>query len=339
MVSSQRQDGLTVGIYAHHQGSGHIRRCSAIAKELTAHFPTSSVTIFSSAQGADVSLPLDTEEHGTYQDVTANGQWHWAPIAHEGLRERMGLIARWIDQEKPDVFYVDTSVEVSLFVRLMGIPVVSIVMPGTRQDPAHQELYRIATALVGAWPETLPVPESLLPFTNKFTAVGGLSRFSTKGLPAAQPERQSDLVVVLQGKGGTQWDDQYWQQVEKCCKHWKIVTLGGSHEVDNPFPYLQRAACVISAAGQNSVADIAAAQAPAILIPQPRAFDEQSATATSVESLDLAVVLDEMPDFSQWPQLLERVINTNPAWEQWVNPHAAEKIAQVIYQTGKEVRL
>ncbi|WP_225746145.1 hypothetical protein [Corynebacterium sp. Marseille-P4611] len=69
------------------------------------------------------------------------------------------------------------------------------------------------------------------------------------------------------------------------------------------------------------------------------AFDEQSATATSVESLDLAVVLDEMPDFSQWPQLLERVINTNPAWEQWVNPHAAEKIAQVIYQTGKEVRL
>lgn len=339
MVSSQRQDGLTVGIYAHHQGSGHIRRCSAIAKELATHFPTNTVTIFSSTQEADVYLPLDTDERGTYQDVTANGQWHWAPIAHQGLRRRMGLIARWIDQEKPDVFYVDTSAEVSLFIRLMGVPVVCIVMPGMRQDPAHQELYRISTALVGAWPETIPVPQSLLPFSDKFTAVGGLSLFSTKESLAAQPERQSDLVVVLQGKGGTPWDDQYWQRVEKYCQHWKIVTLGGSHEVANPFPYLQRAACVISAAGQNSVADIAAAQVPAILIPQQRAFDEQFSTATAVENLGLALVLDEIPEVSEWPQLIECVINTNPDWEQWVNPHAAEKIAQVIYQTGKEAQL
>lgn len=322
---------VTVGFYAHHQGSGHLYRCREIARHLDA-----DVTIFSSAPGADIVLPLDLPQPqgsqaqgpdsaaqgadsaaqrpnpaAQYADPDAGGTMHWAPLQVSGLTRRMAIVAQWIVEHRPAVFYVDVSVEVAVFIRLMGIPVVTLAMPGHRADPAHQLCYQQAAALIAAWPDTLPVPEHLQRWRHKLHLVGGISRLQ----PAAEQPRSG--VVVLAGRGGVDFlpDRPEW------------TYLGGSRSVANPLDYLLRAEVVISAAGQNSIADLAVAQAAAVIVPQSRAFDEQHATAAAVAQLGLAVVATEPYD---WDAAIAQARSMQPQWSAWQVDGAAQRAAQVI---------
>ena len=308
-----------IGMYAHHQGAGHLNRCRAIAR----HLP-GEVTIFSSRDGADVPLPLDvTRREGVDAqpegDVTAGGVAHWAPFGTPGLHQRMAIIAEWVRNHRPAVFYVDTSVEVALFVRLMGIPVVSVAMPGSRKDMPHDLLYRAASALIACWPEearaeVAALSPELARAADKLYPVGGISVFEgidegTVGTATLSIDRQGvagKKAVVLQGKGGTNCGPEYWDDVARMCTGWSFEILGGDQRVANPIPYLRRADLAISAAGQNSIADIALANVPALVMPQQRPFGEQHATADIVDRLGLATVLRELPAAEEWPRLIER---------------------------------
>jgi len=60
----------------------------------------------------------------------------------------------------------------------------------------------------------------------------------------------------------------------------------------------------LTAAG--AVADVAAANAPAVVVAEDRPFDEQRATARALDRAGLAVALDAWPDPAAWPDLLRR---------------------------------
>ncbi|AKK01994.1 glycosyltransferase [Corynebacterium epidermidicanis] len=299
-------------MYAHHQGSGHLHRCRAIARWLD------DAVILSSAPGADVSLPLDVGEGA--RDTTAAGTLHWAPLGVPGFTARMATIATWIKENQPAAFYVDTSVEVVCFVRLLGIPVICVAMPGHRGDPPHQLAYSQASALIAPWPSTLKTPPHLRKFKSKLYAVGGISQFAVDPTPGPR----NDDIVVLQGRGGGELLPAFAAQLSA----W---VLGGENRVANPMPYLQRAGLVVAAAGQNSIADIATAGAPAIIIPEQRPFDEQEANAQALESLGLATILREIP--ADIPATL-RAAQQNTDWSAWQTAGAAQRAAEVIQEVA-----
>ena len=62
----------------------------------------------------------------------------------------MALIARWIDETRPVAIVVDVSVEVALFVRLLGVPVIVMAMPGERIDGPHALVHQIADHIIAA---------------------------------------------------------------------------------------------------------------------------------------------------------------------------------------------
>lgn len=302
-----------IGMYAHHQGAGHLHRCRAIARWLP------DAMILSSAPGADVSLPLDVGPDAC--EETAGDTLHWAPLGVPGYSARMAALAAWVSEHEPRAFYVDTSVEVASFVRLLGVPVVSIAMPGHRADPPHQLAYAQASALIAGWPDALPVPPHLEPFADKLHCVGGISTFE------AEPKvARGDEIVVLQGKGGGDLLPAIARLLQEQ-KQGPVRVLGGEHRVDNPMPYLQRAGLVVAAAGQNSIADIATAGAPALIVPEARPFDEQEANAQALEQLGLATVLREIP---QDIGTILRSINREPDWTKWHTVGAAQRAAAVI---------
>lgn len=303
-----------IGMYAHHQGSGHLNRCRAIARWLD------DAVILSSAPGADVSLPLDIGDDA--RDATAGDTLHWAPLGVSGFTERMATIAAWIHEHRPAAFYVDTSVEVACFVRLLGIPVICVAMPGHRADAPHQLAYSQASALIAAWPSTLETPPHLARFADKLHAVGGISQFEVD--PAVFGSR-SDEIVVLQGRGGGELLPAFAAQL-------RARVLGGDNPVDDPMPYLQRAGLVVAAAGQNSIADIATAGAPAIIIPEQRPFDEQEANARALESLGLATILRDIPD--DIPAVLQAA-KEKTEWSAWQTTGAAERAAAVIQEVAQ----
>lgn len=308
-----------IGFYAHHHGSGHVHRCRAIMAALDR-----PAQLLSTDPSADVVL-VDDAGASISGDRDAHGTLHHVPPGHAGLRGRMAQIAAWIDEHRPAAFYVDVSVEVALLARLMGVPVVTLAMPGERFDDPHQLGYRQASALIAAWPNWVPVPPHLRAHSGFLHQVGGISRFDAP----AEPGPDCD-VVVLSGRGGTGWTEAQWDQVRAACPDRDFLFLGGDAFVDDPMPYLSSARVVVSAAGQNSVADLAVAGAKTILLPQERPFREQHATAQLLDAAGIAVAADAFPAAGEWPALLEQAESLDSRWPRWQTSGAAARAADVI---------
>src|ERR1700728_4625073 len=115
-----------IGYYAHHHGAGHVTRALAIA----AHLP-GQLTLFGSSLPSETALenvtlrhlPMDYDEK-TAIDTPAG--LHYAPLAVDGLRDRMGAMVDWFREHWPCLLVVDVSVEVALLARLCGVPTVYI---------------------------------------------------------------------------------------------------------------------------------------------------------------------------------------------------------------------
>lgn len=305
-----------IGMYAHHAGSGHLHRVRAIQHHLDA-----DSVVFSSAEGADITLPLDLDPDSTPEDHTAGGTLHWAPVGVDGLSTRLAIIAQWIAQHRPSAFYVDCSVEVATFVRLMGVPVITIAMPGARFDEPHQLGYTQASAIIAAWPDWVSIPPHLAAHADRLHMVGGISRFESVPDDIADPVAPREGVVILRGVGGDNFDSHDWPEA---------TILGGDVLVDDPTLHLRSASVVIAAAGQNSVADIALTQAPAIIFPQERPFGEQYATAQILEEAGLAVVRHNVPEPGQWEELIKLAARRAKNWHRWQTTGAAQRAAAVI---------
>ncbi|QCP04449.1 glycosyltransferase [Brevibacterium sp. CS2] len=318
-----------IGFYAHHHGTGHLTRCREIAAAVD-----DDTTILSSAPGADLVLPMDAPAPGvTGAALDAHGAFHWTPAHHAGLAERMAQIAAWVAEHRPRAFHVDVSVEVAVLVRAMGVPVTVQAMPGVRDDAPHAVGYRAADAIIAAWPDRVELPEHLEPVTERVHAVGGISRFAGR-VPAPAGDRERTGVVIVHGGGGTDQPAAYWDAVAESLPV-PVTVIGPGAWVDDPFALLSAAEVVVTAAGQNSIADLAVLGARAVVVPQDRPFGEQEATARVVCEAGLAVVPESVPAVEEWAGLIERARELEPRWEQWGSTGAAQRAARIIEEVGR----
>ena len=204
----------------------------------------------------------------------------------------MALIARWIEATRPAAIVVDVSVEVALFVRLLGVPVIVMAMPGERTDAPHASVHQIADHIVAAWPQELYEPEWLRAYAAKTSYVGGISRFEDH--EALQPTTdRAPTVLVLSGTGGCDFDQTTVDATAALVPEIRWTTLGlrGGPRTSDPWPDICAADVVITHAGQSCVADVAAARRPAIVLPQAAAVrraarHRRNATQTPTRSRD-----------------------------------------------------
>ncbi len=241
-------------------------------------------------------LPMDVAPGSDAADPSAGGVVHWAPRQTPGLTARMAAIAAWVERTQPSVVVVDVSVEVALFVRLMGIPVVVMAMPGDRDDRAHVAAYDAADAIVAPWSRAVYDPSWLAARAATTRWVGSISRFDGRPRPAADPEGRP-VVTVLGGAGGgalTLDDVARWQAADPRFRFHAVGARGAPWTAD-VWPLLTSSAVVVTHAGQNAVADVAVAARPAVIVPQSRPFAEQSRTAAALAEHGVAAVRDEWP--------------------------------------------
>lgn len=318
-----------IGWYAHDHGRGHLQRLQCVAKELR-----TPVTALSSApkpagfEGGWVRLPAD-QPTGVDGDVTAGGTLHWAPRHHDGLRDRMAAIAAWVAAARPALMVVDVSVEVAVLVRAMGVPVVVAAMRGDRGDRAHRTAYDLAEALLAPWPETAPEPWPR-EWLAKTWHVGAMSRADGR---TVGPPPGGRRVAVLWGSGGSTVTTSDVQAAAAAAPDWtwEAVGLPGSPWTPDPWSLLQRADVVVTHAGQNALAEVAAARRPALVLPQPRPFDEQVATGRALCKAGLAVVRHSWPEPPEWSALLEQLTRRDGAhWQQWSDGLGAARAAALL---------
>ncbi len=311
-----------IGYYVHHHGRGHLHRAEAIL----AHTGEPG-TILSSLPGPWVTLPRDDDAPVT--DPAPGGRLHWAPRHHPGLRARMAAIARWIDEHDPRLLVVDVSVEVAVLARTMGVPVVVVAMRGDRLDAPHVLGYDLADALLAPWADTYPEPGWPAHWLAKTHHVGAFSRFDGRRHTPRVPGR----VAVLLGAGGTGGDADAELATAAGAtpdRVWDVLGARGRWDED-PWPALCAADVVVTHAGQNAVAEVAAARRPAVVLPQSRPFGEQHATATALERGGLAVVRRTWPRPGEWADCLAQAAGLGGAgWDRWAPGDGAIRAARVV---------
>lgn len=316
-----------IGYYIHHQGHGHRSRAGSIAAAVDDRVVgLSSLPPPTGASPYADWLQLDRDDSAdTATDPTAGGALHWAPRHDPGQRQRLAALASWVQRSRPAAIVVDVSVEIAVFVRLLGVPVIVVAMPGDRGDPAHQLAYRMADAILAFWPRAIYDPPWLAGHLARTHFVGALSRFDKRARVAAQ-SRTRPTAVLLNGTGGNAFEAH---RLLPSGWHWQ--TLGGASWLDDPWPTLCAADVVVTHAGQNALAEVAAAGRPAVVLPQPRPHQEQQRTAAALAAAGVAHVVTEWPETHNWPATLDRARQIGGSgWARWRPGNAAESAATVI---------
>ncbi|MGA8208907.1 MAG: glycosyltransferase [Nocardioidaceae bacterium] len=330
-----------IGYYVHHQGLGHLHRLASVRAHLR-----EPVTVLSSLprpldwSGPWVRLAADdtgVDDPGT-ADVTAGGRLHWVPRHHLGLAARSHQILDWVVTERPTLVVVDVSVEVSLLVRLAGVPVVVAAMPGNRSDHAHRTAYDLADTLLAPWPAAVPSswPQRWLAKTVHCGSIGGFD-----GLPRPPRAESGRRGLLLWGSGGTGLDERRVGELRAAMPGWTWQAAVGSTRLGREE--LWRALCaadvVVTHGGQNAVAEVAAARAPAVVVADRRPFDEQVRTAAAVDGLGLAVGVAEWPSRDRWPELVRRaVLVGGEGWSRWSFGDGALRAARAIDGAARRLR-
>ncbi|WP_101525350.1 glycosyltransferase [Nocardioides houyundeii] len=334
-----------IGYYVHHHGDGHRHRMESVAARLA-----EPVTVLSSlAPPAGSRRPwvvLDRDDEGPAADadvdadVDAGGRLHWVPRHDRGLAARAAQLTRWITEARPSALVVDVSVEVGLLARLCGVPVVTVVMPGRRTDPAHSLLHDIAEVLLAPWPEDLPedLAEELTSgwperWRSKTVFTGAISRFDGRVATGPPAERSAGTAFLLWGAGGSADRQSAFASAERATPGWQWSSArpGRRLDAEQVWGGLREAAVVVTHAGQNAVAEVAAARAPAVVVADPRPFDEQHHTLRRLSRLGLAVTAPAWPEPHEWPDLLARAAAADgSAWSAWNDGRGADRAAAAI---------
>lgn len=342
-----------IGWYVHHHGWGHLTRMQAVRPHLDAE-----VTVFSSlpqpaalpARTTWVQLPSDADpvdgadgvrrEARELGDVTAGGALHWAPIGHPGHRARLSTMADWIAQHPVSALVVDVSVEVTILARLLGVPTVVFAQPGARTDAPHRLGYDLADRIVAPWADGTIEAVALDDLGDRVRRVGAVSRYDGRTRntvdtrDTVQTATEERRVLFL----GRTLDAPRRHAATSLLEAdgWIVDTAGAGEDdrADDVWPLLCRATVVVSAAGQNSIADLAAADARAVVIAQERPFDEQEATARvlSAHGYALTAPADVSPE--EVVGLVRRAAATPPRWTGWQVTGAAARAAAVIEEVA-----
>lgn len=325
-----------IGYYVHHQGSGHRQRALAVQRAGELELVALSTAPRPAGWSGDWCL-LPDDDTGPGTDPTAGGRLHYVPQGATGLRARMAALSSWFEAARPDALVVDVSVEVALLARLHGIPVVVVAQPGRRHDPAHRLAYDIASLIIAPWPASVgglwgATPDDL----TKTHFVGAVSRFAPTPPGAERTTRPGAVrrVVVLNGTGGAGATPHEVCAARSATPDWEWVHLDAAHGtwVADPRPLLESASVVVSHAGQNAIAEIAAVGRPALMLPQERPFAEQQVMAAALRRNGYPIeVRHGWPAASEWPRLLSEVADLDAtAWTGWNDGGGASRMAELL---------
>ncbi|MFB0833768.1 glycosyltransferase [Arthrobacter halodurans] len=301
--------------YAHHHGTGHLRHAQNIAS-----LDVVDLLVTSTGERDPALLPGPAGYVALEPDVGAGGEplpqepvrgFHYLPTGPL-IRKRFARLAAAWDAFGAEAVLVDVSVEVAVFARLAGYPVIFRRMPGRRVDDAHRLAYDAASRLVAYYPSDLEDPEHLSAHGARSTYLGMLAPAPLRG-PAGRAGGRR-LVVVQTSLGGSLglggiaraaaatpgWDWMVAGNVESPVGVAAPPNLRLLGVVPDPARLMGSADVVVTSAGHNAIAAAAFARRPAVVIPEDRPFGEQAAFAERLRGLDGVVVArdwDAVPDW------------------------------------------
>jgi UDP-N-acetylglucosamine--N-acetylmuramyl-(pentapeptide) pyrophosphoryl-undecaprenol N-acetylglucosamine transferase len=323
-----------IGYYVHHHGRGHLTRATEIARRLP-----EPVTVLSSLPRPERIWPfaewveLARDDAGrSCPDQSAGGALHFAPLHCGGYSQRMEQITHWLTRCRPRLMVIDVSVEVTVLCRVLGTPTLVVALPGVRHDEPHLLGYRLAGHILAPWSGQVYRPAHLRQFDGKCSYVGAFSRFDGQLAGPPPGDRQ---VLVLFGAGGSDVDSHALALAQRLSPDWAWTVVGGPAAAwtGDVWQRLQASNVVITHGGQNALAEVAASRRAAVIVPQPRPFDEQVCSSRALHRAGIAQLSLSWPEPGRWDQLLAAALRRGGArWSRWSDGRGASRAAAVVSQ-------
>lgn len=333
----------TIFYFVHAHGNGHRATFNMLHPALSVFFEVIAITTNSEITGYlhkkhDVQvLELPPKYPAGYEisEHTFSQAFEVTPYAIEPAG-RAKALAEAIERHKPKAFYCDGVPELAIMVRGMGVPVVLVHLPGNiMNDPTQVFAHELADHITAHFPSSLEQAD--YQFASKTYYSGYISKYSGLEL---RPSNHSDIDNVTILLGYDNYDEPVLKNMTKD-QNTQFIIIGNKQDYDldkncillGPVKDIREAIAgevVISAAGQNTIAELLSLGKRLILLPEPRPYDEQVVHANVLANQNLAQLAQETFSAEQWQNVLQKAKVFTPSYKNLVNASASEEIAQKI---------
>ena len=327
--------------FVHAHGNGHRATFNILYPALSVFFEVIAITTNNEITGYlhtkhDVQiLELPPKYPADYEipEHTFSKAFEVTPYAIEPAG-RAKALAKAIERYKPKALYCDGVPELAIMVRGMGVPVVLVHLPGNvMNDPTQVFAHELADHIVAHFPSSLEQPNYTFDFKTYYS--GYISQYA--GLELKRSKRSEiDSVTVLLGYDN--FDESVLKNMTKD-QNTQFTIIGNKREYDlgknckllGQVKDIREAIVgeiVISAAGQNTIAELLSLGKRLILLPEPRPYDEQVVHANVLANQNVALLAQENFSTEQWQNVLQKAKIFTPSDKNLVNASAPEEIAQ-----------
>lgn len=331
----------TIFYFVHAHGNGHRATFNMLYPALSVFFEVIAITTNNEITGYlhkkhDVQvleLPLKYPAGYEIPTHTFSKAFEVTPYAIEPAK-RAKVLAEAIERYKPKTLYCDGVPELAIMARGMGVPVVLVHLPGNiMKDPTQVFAHELADHIVAHFPSSLEQPD--YPFASKTYYSGYISQYAGCGLKRSN---RSDINKITVLSGYHNYDEPVLKNMTKD-QNTQFTIVGNKRNYDldknctllGPVKDIREAMAgdvVISAAGQNTIAELLSLGKRLILLPEPRPYDEQVVHANVLADQNIALLAQETFNAEQWQNVLQKAKEFTPFYKNLVNASAPEEIAQ-----------
>jgi hypothetical protein len=329
---------ISIGYYVHHHGSGHMQTALQIIPHIK-----QQVILLSSAQKPS-NLPsnatfvqLENDAIESYRQPLGSA-FMYTPHSSR-LLHRFQQILEAVRDYNITCMYVDVSLEVALFCKILGLTVGHNVMLGIRTDDPHTNLYAMCDFYISDNAPQMDVTSKRHgPRDVEF--IGGISRY--KKTKYTSCDNYENVVITLSPKSESTISNAVldtaraypyinWHIVGAAVnipKHPNIIVHG---TVPDPKHIYMMADVAVGAGGHNTINEMASLGKRFICIPEDRPYQEQVAAAKALEINNMAVYCPRWPSIKDWQELFKNLNTIDlEAFQSVVNNDAAKRAAGII---------
>jgi len=245
---------------------------------------------------------------------------------------RAKALAEAIEHYRPKAFYCDGIPELAVMVRGMGVPVVLVHLPGNIvQDPTQVFAHELADHIVAHFPAFLEQPDYR--FAAKTYYSGYLSQYAGQVLQPSNGDCANHVTVLL---GYDNYDISVLRNMTQD-QNTEFIIVGNKHDYDlgenckllGPVKDISQAIAgeiVISAAGQNTIAELLSLGKRLILLPEQRPYDEQTVHAEVLARQEVALLAQETFSAEQWQIVIQNAKVFNPFRKNLVSASSPQEL-------------
>ncbi len=308
----------TLFYFVHAHGNGHRATFNLLYPALSVYFNIIVITTNSEITGYlnlkhDVQvLELPPKYPADYHipEHTFSRAFEVTPYALEPAG-RAKALAEAIERCQPKAFYCDGVPELAIMVRGMGVPVVLVHLPGNvMADSTQVFAHELADHIVAHFPAQLE--QDNYSFAYKTYYSGYLSQYASYELTESKSSN-SHLVTILLGYDN--YDESVLKNLTKDQSiQFTIIGNKQNYHLGENCTQLGRVKdvseaiagdVVISAAGQNTIAELLSLGKKLILLPELRPYDEQAVHAKVLSNKKIALLAQEDFNPEQWQNLIQ----------------------------------